>query len=112
MREHTAHHEHHHHHQNAPVSGTGSADHKDPVCGMTVKPTTPHRLEHAGKEYLFCNPRCLEKFRVAPDKYLHGHEHGHATVKPEQTSAPAGTTYTCPMHPQIVRSEQTSQASE
>jgi Cu+-exporting ATPase len=110
MREHTVHHAHHHHHHNAPdhhhdapaqSSGTGSVDHKDPVCGMTVKPTTPHRLEHAGQEHLFCNPRCLEKFRLDPERYLHGHEHARASVKPEHAHAPAGATYTCPMHPEI-----------
>lgn len=70
MREHTVHHEHHHHHHDAPAqsSGAGAVDHKDPVCGMTVKPTTPHRLEHAGQEHLFCNPRCLEKFRLDPER--------------------------------------------
>jgi Cu+-exporting ATPase len=111
MREHT-HHEHDsHHHAHAPESGTGSADRKDPVCGMTVKPTTPHRLEHAGQEHLFCNPRCLEKFRLDPARYLHGHEHAHghahahANGKAEHAHAPAGATYTCPMHPEIVRSE-------
>jgi Cu+-exporting ATPase len=103
MREQTAHHEHHHHHHDAPAqsSGSGSAERKDPVCGMTVKPTTPHRLEHAGQEHLFCNPRCLEKFRLDPERYLHGHDHAHASVKPEHAPAPAGATYTCPMHPEI-----------
>jgi Cu+-exporting ATPase len=103
MPEHTVHHEHHRHHHHAPASnsGTGSGERKDPVCGMTVKPTTPHRLEHAGQEYLFCNPRCLEKFRRDPDRYLHDHEHAHAPVKTEHAPAPAGAIYTCPMHPEI-----------
>jgi Cu+-exporting ATPase len=103
MREHTGHHEHHHHHHDAPAqsSGAGSAERKDPVCGMTVKPTTPHRMEHAGQEHLFCNPRCLEKFRLDPERYLHGHAHAPASVKPEHAPVPAGATYTCPMHPEI-----------
>jgi Cu+-exporting ATPase len=107
MREHTAHHEHEHqhhrHHHDAPAPGSdiGSSDRKDPVCGMTVKPTTPHRLEHAGEEHLFCNPRCLEKFRIDPARYLHRDEHDHATVKVEHPPAPAGATFICPMHPEV-----------
>ena len=43
----------------------------DPVCGMTVViATARHRAEHAGRTYLFCNPRCREKFLVAPERYL------------------------------------------
>jgi xanthine dehydrogenase accessory factor len=43
----------------------------DPVCGMTVVVATArHRAEHAGRTYLFCNPRCREKFLVAPERYL------------------------------------------
>jgi P-type Cu+ transporter len=45
---------------------------KDPVCGMTVSPDTKLRHEHAGKTYLFCNPKCLAKFSANPDKYLFG----------------------------------------
>jgi len=43
----------------------------DPVCGMTVViATARHRAEHAGRTYVFCNPRCREKFLVAPERYL------------------------------------------
>lgn len=68
---------------------------KDPVCGMQVSPgSTPHHASHAGQEYHFCSARCREKFVADPNHYL-----GPApTVAP---SAPAGTIYTCPMHPQI-----------
>ena len=39
----------------------------DPVCGMTVEPSSAkHRLEHEGESYLFCSARCLEKFEKAP----------------------------------------------
>ncbi|MFZ5699606.1 MAG: heavy metal translocating P-type ATPase [Pseudomonadota bacterium] len=71
---------------------------KDPVCGMTVKPDTPHRMESEGKLHLFCNAKCLARFREDPSRYTgsspqpHG---GHAHP------APAGTIYTCPMHPEI-----------
>ena len=68
----------------------------DPVCGMRVDPhQTPHRHSHAGRTYYFCCGGCLAKFVANPAKYLDV----HAT---EPTApVPEGTTYTCPMHPQI-----------
>jgi Cu+-exporting ATPase len=83
-------HEHSHVHK-AP--GSGSA--KDPVCGMTVDPTTAkHSAEFAGKTYYFCCAGCREKFVAEPRRYL-----GEAPA--EAAPAPAGTIYTCPMHPEI-----------
>ncbi|HYN14407.1 MAG TPA: heavy metal translocating P-type ATPase [Terriglobales bacterium] len=45
---------------------------KDPVCGMMVDPATARggSVEHAGKTYYFCNPRCAERFHADPAKYL------------------------------------------
>jgi Cu+-exporting ATPase len=70
---------------------------KDPVCGMTVDPSkTPHHAEHAGEAFHFCSAGCLGKFKADPNRYL--------KPKPKPTEAvPAGTIYTCPMHPQIRR---------
>ena len=31
---------------------------RDPVCGMTVKPESPHRFDHAGREPAFAGRRC------------------------------------------------------
>ena len=68
---------------------------KDPVCGMQVDlESTPHRASHAGQEYHFCSARCREKFVANPDHYLH-------PVPATASVTPAGTIYTCPMHPQI-----------
>ena len=78
----------------AGTSGT------DPVCGMKVAlATARHRVAHAGTNYVFCNARCLEKFRSDPTRYL------QSTRPLTPKSAPAGATYTCPMHPQIRRVE-------
>jgi Cu+-exporting ATPase len=66
----------------------------DPVCGMSPKPDTPHRAVHAGRTYRFCSARCVEKFRADPAHFL--------APRTEPAAAP-GRTYTCPMHPQIVR---------
>jgi P-type Cu+ transporter len=68
----------------------------DPVCGMKVDPTaTAHRATHAGTDYFFCSAGCRSKFVADPQKYLAPRP---AAAAPE---APAGTIYTCPMHPQI-----------
>ncbi len=64
----------------------------DPVCGMAVKPDSPHHVEYAGHTYRFCGSSCQDKFAAAPQRYL----------KPELevAVAPAGE-YTCPMHPEV-----------
>jgi Cu+-exporting ATPase len=72
----------------------------DPVCGMQVDPaTTQLRHEHAGKTYYFCNESCRRRFREDPAAFV-----GGAVPVPAIGAAPrAGTLYTCPMHPEIVR---------
>ena len=85
-------HPHHHH------SAGGSIDSskvKDPVCGMTVDPhTAKHRAAYRGQPFYFCSNGCREKFTADPEKYLAG-----KTAPLEEV--PAGTIYTCPMHPEI-----------
>ncbi|MCF8828537.1 heavy metal translocating P-type ATPase [Xanthomonas campestris pv. raphani] len=61
---------------------------------MQVDPlTTEHHATHAGTDYHFCSARCRERFVADPAKYL-----SPVTTAP---AAAAGTTYTCPMHPEI-----------
>jgi P-type Cu+ transporter len=74
---------------------------KDPVCGMRVDPATAKggSFVHDGHTYYFCNPRCRDKFRAAPDSYLTSSDQPPVAVAPP----PSGTTYVCPMHPEIVR---------
>jgi Cu+-exporting ATPase len=67
----------------------------DPVCGMTVKPSSPHRAEHAGTTYYFCCAGCRTKFVADPQKYL------KPQPQEEVPAAPQGTVYTCPMDPEI-----------
>ncbi|HEX7512968.1 MAG TPA: YHS domain-containing protein, partial [Candidatus Methylomirabilis sp.] len=61
---------------------------------MDVDPATAAgQYEYQGTTYYFCNPRCLERFRAEPRKYLAG-----------QAEAPAPLTdtwYTCPMDPEV-----------
>jgi Cu+-exporting ATPase len=84
----------HHGHTQAGNSRTG----KDPVCGMTVDLDRPKggKVIFEGGEIGFCNPRCKAKFEADPHRFL---DEQRAT----QPSAPRGTQWTCPMHPEIVR---------
>lgn len=67
----------------------------DPVCGMTVDPaTSKHHLTHHGETFHFCSAGCRTKFAADPAKYL-------AKEKAPEPATPAGTIYTCPMHPEI-----------
>jgi Cu+-exporting ATPase len=69
----------------------------DPVCGMTVDPTTAAATwEYQGKTYYFCCGHCLEKFKTEPAAYLSG-------KKQAPTKAALGSKYTCPMHPEVVQ---------
>ena len=45
---------------------------KDPVCGMSVDPTNARggSFSYNGTTYCFCNPKCNERFRADPEKYL------------------------------------------
>jgi len=81
-----------HHHDHRAGSKTGVLD---PVCGMTVDPaTSKHRFDHQGTAYHFCSAGCRSKFAADPAKYLEKKSTPPADV-------PAGTIYTCPMHPEI-----------
>ncbi|MGN8020972.1 heavy metal translocating P-type ATPase [Phyllobacterium sp. 22229] len=69
---------------------------RDPVCGMSVdRATAKHFLQHDNETYYFCSAGCMAKFEKAPQDYLGG--------RPAPKPMPAGTQYTCPMHPEIVR---------
>src|SRR5688572_10075291 len=82
---------------------------RDPVCGMTVEPgSAAGSAVHDGATYHFCSRHCLEKFRADPGRYL-GPEPAAADhsccggAKQTPAAAPAGSKYTCPMHPEVVR---------
>ncbi|MBU6403430.1 MAG: heavy metal translocating P-type ATPase [Proteobacteria bacterium] len=89
------------HARGAHAHGVAAVDTKtaiDPVCGMRVDPATAkHRSEHLGAAYFFCNPLCKEKFDADPAKYL------RPAAAAAPATAPAGTIWTCPMHPEIRR---------
>ncbi len=72
----------------------------DPVCGMTVADDSPHRFTHEGEDYRFCSAGCRERFARDPHAFLHKPAHAEPHAASE---TPAGTMWTCPMHPEIVR---------
>jgi len=94
---------------------------KDPVCGMMVNPATAKggSHEHQGVTYSFCNPRCNERFRGDPEKYLNKAKETAAEARPQKTEAPPAAPpaetvaagpgekveYICPMDPEILKSE-------
>ncbi|MBK9595902.1 MAG: heavy metal translocating P-type ATPase [Rhodocyclales bacterium] len=93
-------HDRHHHagHEGGRPAGAGqdASAEKDPVCGMTVRPDSPHATVHAGRTIRFCSAKCLAKFEAEPQRYL--------TSSPEPApvpAAPPGAEYTCPMHPEV-----------
>jgi Cu+-exporting ATPase len=91
-----------------------SASLRDPVCGMTVKPESPHAADHGGRTWRFCSARCAERFRAEPERFLapkgaaaspHAADAAHAAhPQPARPAPGAGARrFTCPMHPEIVR---------
>jgi Cu+-exporting ATPase len=86
---------------------------------MTVQPSTAKggSAEHGGRTYYFCSPRCREKFVANPGQYVApaagaphaGHAHHHASqstgvAASSEGAKVAGTTYVCPMDPEVRQS--------
>ena len=76
---------------------------KDPVCGMSVTEQSPHQAEHEGERFYFCSAHCQAKFVADPVKYLPADAAASAAAPAPVAGepAPAGTIYTCPMHPEV-----------
>src|ERR1041385_9024175 len=92
---------------------------RDPVCGMYVDPAKARgSSEYKGETYYFCSPRCLERFKVEPEKYLASKPQptqlvqlgGIASFRAaapevEPPSQKGTTTYVCPMDPEVRESK-------
>ncbi|MFN9470050.1 heavy metal translocating P-type ATPase [Acidovorax sp.] len=65
---------------------------------MDVTRQSLHSAEHEGHHYYFCSAKCRTKFVEAPEKYVPGRD---ALAPPEPEPVQPGTTYTCPMHPEV-----------
>ncbi len=73
----------------------------DPVCGMKVDPARAKAgCDYKDESYFFCCVGCFEKFQKSPQTYLG--EPPAERAKKAAESAPAGATFTCPMHPEVV----------
>ncbi len=83
---------------------------KDVVCGMNVDPAKATATAvHQGKTYYFCSKGCGEKFKADPEKYLAPSPPPKimaVDVVTESKTAPlpSGTTYVCPMDPEVRQS--------
>ena len=78
----------------------------DPVCGMTVVPGASKggAATHAGTTYHFCGSHCRAKFVENPGAFLaRGESRASGRAKAPHAGDPS-VEYTCPMHPEIVRS--------
>ncbi len=85
------------------MNATPTSEHRDPVCGMSVRADSPLRYQHEGTTYYFCNPSCLKKFQADPAKYLGSVasadcDNACCTVEPTD-----GLNYSCPMHPEVTQ---------
>ncbi|MBP0441497.1 heavy metal translocating P-type ATPase [Tianweitania sediminis] len=68
----------------------------DPVCEMKVDRATARHFSRPGASgFYFCSADCQRKFDEKPDGFL--------GARPAVEVAAAGTQYTCPMHPEIIR---------
>jgi Cu+-exporting ATPase len=92
---------------------------------MTVSPArAAGHFEHKGHIYYFCGKGCLARFSADPERFLakpsqpghplanpadhlpHGQEAGQrATNRPESGAPGEAGEWTCPMHPEVVRSK-------
>jgi len=68
----------------------------DPVCGMTVKPESPHETVLDGITHRFCSAKCKAKFEADPAHYLAPKPEPQLVSKEELQRE-----YTCPMHPEV-----------
>ncbi len=85
------------------MNAAPTSEHRDPVCGMSVRADSPLRHTHAGTTYYFCNPSCRRKFAADPAKHLQAPmptDCGDACCTVEPTD---GLSYACPMHPEVTQ---------
>jgi P-type Cu+ transporter len=125
MNEHPKH-EHQEHQPSNPASAAGGKA-RDPVCGMMIDlAKAPAQFDYQGQTYYFCNPGCQKKFQANPDAYLATvpiasgpqltviqpatAEVGRGKAEAVQISGsvisadPNGTTWVCPMDPEVRQS--------
>ncbi|MEO8211548.1 MAG: heavy metal translocating P-type ATPase [Myxococcales bacterium] len=77
---------------------------KDPVCGMMVPADAALRSTFEGKTYVFCNPRCRQRFEQSPSAFVPA----ASSARIENGTAPAPkvgngdhVAYVCPMDREV-----------
>jgi len=70
---------------------------RDPVCGMMVAADAPHTVIQQDVLYRFCSAGCADRFRADPAHFL------PANKLTENKLTPGTGSYSCPMHPEVVR---------
>ena len=91
-----------HHHAKVKHAEHGERSQEiDPVCGMAVSPATAAAVvERDGRKYYFCSHDCEQKFLSNPGAYI-----AKLAVAPIPRKADTRSReYTCPMHPEVIRS--------
>jgi Cu+-exporting ATPase len=93
------HHNHAHEHTERQIA-PGSETAIDPVCRMTIEVngSTP-QARYGNERFHFCSEKCQSKFEADPYYY------GSGNALNAEPVSPAGTQWTCPMHPEILRDE-------
>jgi Cu+-exporting ATPase len=80
-----------------PVRVVASPTVVDPVCGMDVEPDAAAGSTRRGDStYYFCSNHCKQRFDADPSAFV--------GAEPVSLVAGPDATYTCPMHPEVVRS--------
>ena len=62
---------------------------RDPVCGMAVELSSPHRYVHEGRTFYFCSAGCARRFAEDPA----GHLEGSARAIAAEPPVPGGGMY-------------------
>lgn len=70
---------------------------QDAVCGMSVSSDSEHAHAYADQQYFFCSGHCLKKFKEHPEQYV------DKETSPNAKTDGNSTTYTCPMHPEVIQ---------
>jgi heavy metal translocating P-type ATPase len=79
---------------NEPLLGSPMA--RDPVCGLRVKPDSPHHAAHGREFYCFCSTGCRDRFVTDPACYL-----GAQSEAARPQSGVTDVEYACPTHPEF-----------
>ena len=84
--------------------------HIDPVCKMIVTPETAAAThEYDGKTYYFCMTGCRDRFAEHPEEFTTETQRHREKSEPTLNNEQRATNndhveYTCPMHPEVIRS--------